>query len=126
MPEVLGILTGMLAVILIFGAGPATILLIYYFSRKAKNKERMAMIEKGVDPSLYIKESPISNKVLLFGMLLGGIGLGLLVGYIIAMAMGLELAPIMPILAILFGGFGLIGYYMYEKKAITNPDRKNG
>jgi uncharacterized membrane protein YesL len=123
MSETLGILTGMLAVLLIFGGAPATILLIYYFSRKAKNKERMAMIEKGLDPSLYIKENPISNKVLLWGMLLGGIGLGLLLGYIISVATGMQLAPIMPILAVLFGGFGLIGYYMYEKKATTKSDR---
>jgi hypothetical protein len=117
MEDVLGILTGMLAILLIFGGPPTLIILLYYFSRKAKHKERMAMIEKGVDPSIYLKqeERPF-HKVLLFGMLLGGVGLGLLIGYIVsAMAMARQ-ETIMPIMALLFGGLGLIGYYIYRKK----------
>jgi hypothetical protein len=123
MENTFGMFIGLVAVILALGGGPATILLIYYFSRKSKNKERLAMIEKGVDPALYMKESPITNKVLLFGMLLGGVGIGLLIGYLISIGMRIEMAPIMPILAILFGGIGLIVYYMYERKATTKSER---
>ncbi len=121
MENALGIFAGIIAIILIFGAPPLMIVLIYFFSRRAKNKERMAMIEKGVDPTLYIKENPaLPNKVLLWGLLLCGIGLGLLIGYIIAMTTGMQFAPLMPILAVLFGGFGLIGYFMYSRKKETN------
>jgi FtsH-binding integral membrane protein len=116
MQDVLGILTGMLAIILIFGAPPALIVLIYYFSRKAKHKERMALIEKGIDASIFIKEETTSHKVLMWGMLIGGIGFGLLLGYILSVYTPMEQETIMPIMAILFGGLGLIGYYVYRKK----------
>ena len=119
MENVLGILTGMVAVLLIFGGMPALIVLIYYFSRKAKNKERMALIEKGVDASIYLKEETTFNQVLMWGMLMGGIGLGLLLGYILSVYTPMREEVIMPIMALLFGGFGLIGYYVYRKKTET-------
>jgi uncharacterized membrane protein YesL len=119
MENVLGILTGMVAILLIFGGMPALIVLIYYFSRKAKNKERMALIEKGVDASIYLKEETTFNQVLMWGMLMGGIGLGLLLGYILSVYTPMREEVIMPIMALLFGGFGLIGYYVYRKKTET-------
>jgi len=53
---------------------PALVVLVYYFSRKAKNKERMALIEKGVDASIYLKRKQLSYGSHV-GMLMGGIGL---------------------------------------------------
>jgi uncharacterized membrane protein YesL len=118
MDQILGILTGLVAVILIFGALPALIVLIYYFNRKAKHKERMALIEKGIDASIYMKEEATFHKVLLWGMLMSGIGLGLLIGYLLSVFTRLP-DEIIPITAVLFGGFGLIGYYVYRKKTET-------
>ncbi|MGD0037447.1 MAG: DUF6249 domain-containing protein [Bacteroidota bacterium] len=119
MENVLGILAGMLAIVLIFGAPPALIVLIYYFSRRAKHKERMALIEKGIDASIFIKEESTFNQVLMWGMLIGGIGLGLLLGYILAIYTPMRQEIIMPINALLFGGLGLIGYFVYRKKTET-------
>ena len=119
MENILGILTGMLAIILIFGAPPALIVLIYYFSRKAKHKERMALIEKGIDASIFIKEETTFHKVLMWGMLIAGIGFGLLLGYILSVYTPMKQEIIMPIMALLFGGLGLIGYYVYRKKTET-------
>ncbi len=119
MENVLGILTGMLAVLLIFGGGPALVVLIYYFSRKAKNKERMALIEKGIDASIYLKEETTFHTVLMWGMLMGGVGLGLLLGYILSIYTPMREEIIMPIMALLFGGFGLIGYFVYRRKTET-------
>jgi uncharacterized membrane protein YesL len=119
MENVLGILTGMLAILLIFGGGPALVVLVYYFSRKAKNKERMALIEKGVDASIYLKEETTFHTVLMWGMLMGGIGLGLLLGYILSIYTPMREEAIMPIMALLFGGLGLIGYYVYRRKTET-------
>jgi hypothetical protein len=119
MENVLGILTGMLAILLIFGGGPALVVAIYYLSRKAKNKERMALIEKGIDASIFMKEETTFHQVLMWGMLLGGIGLGLLLGYVLSVYTPMRQEIIMPILALLFGSFGLIGYYVYRKKTET-------
>ena len=116
MENVLGPLTGILAVFLIFGGIPAAIVLIYYFSRKAKNKERMALIEKGVDASIFLKEEGSSQSVLMWGMFLCGIGFGLLAGYILSIYTPMRQEIIMPVIAILFGGLGLIGYFIYKKK----------
>jgi uncharacterized membrane protein YesL len=119
MEGILGILAGIIAILLIFGAPPALVVMIYYFSRKAKHKERMALIEKGIDASIFIKEETTFHKVLLWGMLIGGIGFGLLLGYILSVYTPMEQETIMPIMALLFGGLGLIGYYVYRKKTET-------
>jgi len=119
MKDILGVLMVIIAVILIFGGPPTLIGFIYYFSRKAKHKERIALIEKGIDASIYLKEEPIFHKVLLWGMLIGGIGLGLLLGYILSIYTPMKQEIIMPISALLFGGLGLIGYYVYRKKTET-------
>ncbi|MGA3287415.1 MAG: DUF6249 domain-containing protein [Bacteroidota bacterium] len=118
MEGILGILAGIIAILLIFGAPPALVVLVYYFSRKAKHKERMALIEKGIDASIFIKEETTFHKVLLWGMLISGIGLGLLIGYILSVFTRLP-DEIIPITAVLFGGLGLIGYYVYRKKTET-------
>jgi hypothetical protein len=119
MQDVLGILTGMLAIFLIFGGPPTLVILIYYIYRKTKHKERMALIEKGIDASIYMKEETTFHKVLLWGMLIGGIGFGLLLGYILSVYTPMRQETIMPIMALLFGGIGLIGYYVYRKKTET-------
>jgi ABC-type Mn2+/Zn2+ transport system permease subunit len=79
----------------------------------------MALIEKGIDASIFIKEETTFHKVLLWGMLIGGIGLGLLLGYIFSVYTPMRQEIIMPIMALLFGGLGLIGYYVYRKKTET-------
>ncbi|MGD1044196.1 MAG: DUF6249 domain-containing protein [Bacteroidota bacterium] len=116
MEGILGILAGIIAIILFLGAPPALVVLVYYFSRRAKHKERMALIEKGIDASIFIKEETTYHKVLMWGMLIGGIGFGLLLGYILSVYTSMEQEIIMPIMALLFGGLGLIGYYVYRKK----------
>jgi hypothetical protein len=119
MEDVLGVLTGMLAILLIFGGPPTLIIIIYSIYRKSKHKERMALIEKGVDASIYLKEETTFHKVLMVGMLIGGIGLGLLLGYTLSVFTPMQKEFIMPILALLFGGLGLIGYFVYRKKTET-------
>ena len=119
MENIIGPVAGLLAILLIFGAMPAAIVLMYYFSRKAKNQERMALIEKGVDASIFIKEERGFIQVLMWGMLLSGIGLGLLLGYILSIYTPMRQDIVMPINALLFGGIGLIGYFVYRKKTET-------
>lgn len=93
---------------------------IRYFS----NKEKMAMIERGIDPGIN-KATPKPFISLKFGLLLVGVGLGLLVALftvrgVFGNAMtkgeqGQAVAVYFGCLGI-FGGLGLILSYFVEKK----------
>lgn len=77
-----------------------TIVAIVYLYITAKNKERMALIERGMDPNLARSSFGIQ-----IGIITAGIALGLLSGDIIPGGYG-------PLFAILFAGAGLIIYNM--------------
>ncbi len=110
-------LTGLVAVLLIFGGLPAVVVLVFYFGRKAEHKERLALIEKGVDPSVYMhKETSSSSSALMWGLLILGIGLGSFLGYILSVYSPFGREYMMPSLSLVFGGLGLIGYFVYRKK----------
>jgi TRAP-type C4-dicarboxylate transport system permease large subunit len=93
---------------------------IRYFS----NKEKMAMIERGIDPGIN-KATPKPFWSLKFGLLLVGVGLGLLVAlFTVRGVFGNEMTPSEEeqVAAIyfgcigVFGGLGLILSYFVEKK----------
>ncbi|MCX6139866.1 MAG: hypothetical protein NTX15_03395 [Candidatus Kapabacteria bacterium] len=88
----------------------------------SKKALRMAMIEKGMDPSLLIDRADESSRkygALRFGMLLAGIGLGLLVAFLIVSSSVID-GNYIPLVfisnALLFGGLGLIGYHLIANK----------
>ncbi len=122
MGEVIGHITGLVVVTLLFGGVPATIVLIYYFGRRAKHKERMALIEKGMDPAIYMKEETPYHNALMWGTLILGIGLGAFLGYILFDYASMKAEYVVPTLSFIFAGLGLVGYYVYRKKTETkNP-----
>ncbi|MEO5893569.1 MAG: DUF6249 domain-containing protein [Ferruginibacter sp.] len=79
--------------------------------------ERMALIGKGMDPTMADKKNNQSawNEPLVWGLLLTGIGVGFVIGYIIAINTGWNKSIIMHSLAFLFGGIGLIIHYFYKR-----------
>lgn len=93
---------------------------IRYFS----NKEKMAMIERGIDPGVR-KSTPQPFISLKFGLLLMGLGIGLLVALFTVRAVfgndmdhgdeGQAVAIYFGFLGI-FGGLGLITSYIIEKR----------
>jgi ABC-type Mn2+/Zn2+ transport system permease subunit len=106
----------LISMILILGVLPITILLIVYLIQKTKIKERMQLLEKGVDIiSLQKKDSPFNN-TLMWGLLSIGVGLGLLIGYLLIENGIFKDDAIMGILAILLGGIGLAVYYFINKR----------
>ena len=109
----------LISMILILGVLPVTILLIVYFIQKMKIKERMQLLEKGIDLSLQRKDNPFTN-TLMWGMLATGIGFGLLVGFLLINSGVFNDDAIMGILAILFGGIGLIIFHFIGKKSDKN------
>jgi hypothetical protein len=105
---VMGVMVPIISVIGLF------ITIIYI--RKFQNLERMAIIEKGLSPDIFKKESS-SAGTLRGAMLLIGAGLGLLMGYWLDRSFDMEEVGYFAMLFI-FGGVGLgIAYLLEEKKA---------
>ena len=85
------------------------------YIRKFQNLERMAIIEKGLSPELFKRESS-SAGTLRASMLLLGAGIGLLFGYFLDRAWDMEEVAYFSMLFI-FGGLGLgIAYIIEERK----------
>ncbi len=85
------------------------------------NREKMAMIERGMDPRSNKEVKPINrNYVLTWGLLLIGAGLGLFIAYILdstlPFAKGQDNPAIYFASIAMFGGAGLFASYLIEKK----------
>lgn len=86
---------------------------IYYLFISARNKERMALIEKGADASIFYssKEKRVTPiwKVLLLNLslLLMGIGTGIFIAGILNQVMGLDEDIAYPGTIFLMAGIGL-------------------
>lgn len=80
-----------------------TIAGISYLYITAKNKERMALIEKGMNPNLARGDFWIQ-----VGIMVGGIAAGLMFGDIVHSNFG-------PLFALLFAGAGLVVYNIIRK-----------
>jgi hypothetical protein len=94
------------------------ILYIYFTTR---NRERMAMIEKGIGAELFNsspKQPRFTNWVLKLGMLVLGIGIGLAVAVFVAPIFQDPIDKIIVYWAFIlsFGGLGLICSFIIEKK----------
>lgn len=82
-----------------------------------RNKEKMAMIERGMDPRLQIDKPGSRNYILTAGMLLVGCGIGLFLAYILEWSLQLnDAGAIYFAMIAFFGGLGLLGAYAIEKK----------
>ena len=85
------------------------------YIRKFQNLERMAIIDKGMDPTIFKKEST-SAPTLRTALLLVGAGVGLLLGYFLDRAFDMEEVAYFSMIFI-FGGIGLgLAYLIEEKK----------
>jgi tetrahydromethanopterin S-methyltransferase subunit E len=113
-------MSGELVAIVMFVGAFALVFGIRYLS----NKEKMAMIERGIDPGLQ-KSTPKPFLSLKFGLLLVGLGLGLLIAlFTVRGVFGPELthAEEGQAVAVYFGsilicgGLGLVASYLIEKK----------
>ncbi len=101
---------------LIFG-----VLFVYFRNR---NRERTLMIEKGVDPSVFMaKPKNSASTALKYGLFMAGLAIGILMGGVIASATTLPEPVAYFSMILLFGGFGLLTYYVIEKR---NDNSANG
>ena len=80
-----------------------------------RRKERMALLEKGVDASFFISQRTSSTS-LKFGMLFVGVAIGILLGNILEYSTSLNEEVAYFSMVCLFGGLALIINYFMEKK----------
>jgi hypothetical protein len=84
---------------------------------EARTRERLALIEKGIDPDQLFKEKRVvGNDPLFWGLLLAGLGLGVLLGYILSMVTQLDSMILPNAMGALLGGLGLIVYAWNRKR----------
>lgn len=107
----IGELTGLVAVIGLF----CGVILSLYFYFKARNKERMAMIEKGMEIPIKQKQgNPI--KTLKVGIFFMGIALGIFFGHIVGSYTKIDEVVSFFVMILLFGGIALTLSYIIELK----------
>jgi hypothetical protein len=94
--------------VLVFVLALLTIAGICYLYITAKNKERLALIEKGMNPNLAKSDFWIH-----VGIIVGGIGSGLMFGDVIHSTYG-------PLFAFLFAGAGLVIYNISRRSKMKN------
>ena len=102
----------------------ATVFGIVYVYVTNRNKERMALIEKGIDAGLFFSEKKEkqgfnwSKLILKIGMLVAGIGIGLGLGVLITELTDVRNLdePIIFSAVFFFGGLGLVLSYFIDRK----------
>lgn len=124
--KLIGLIIAVVAVIGGLGIGALVLYLAIPAGNKeklaqmeARNKERLLLIEKGMDPAILNKTR--SHGPLLWGLLLTGVGFGLIIGYLVSRATSFDQHILMHSLGLLFGGVGLIIYYIYRRKSDAGP-----
>ncbi|SEB44589.1 hypothetical protein SAMN04489761_0764 [Tenacibaculum sp. MAR_2009_124] len=96
---------------------------IFYLFYSTRNKERLALIEKGVDAKIFMqgerqKKSTLTGRVVVLNLslLLMGIGLGVFLALILTTYTQLDEEAIYPSLIFFMGGLGLFtGFHLTKK-----------
>lgn len=89
---------------------------IFYVFFTTRNRERMALIEKGADPSMF-KTNTRSRNTLKYGLLFVGVAVGILMGAILTASIpGLREETANFSMIFLFGGLALILSHILDSK----------
>ena len=108
----------MLTGILVPIASLAAIFAIVYIVVSARNRERMAMIDKGVNPKDFLVQKKVSvYSILKWALLLVGIGFGLFIGSLLETYTTISEEAAYFAAALFFGGLGLVAAFMITKNA---------
>ena len=97
---------------------------VFYLYISSRNKERLALIDKGADASIFNlgKRAGSSWKVIIINLafLLMGIGLGVFIASLLDAYSSLEDDAIYPALIFLMAGLGLYVGYTQTSKALED------
>lgn len=108
----MGMITG---IITSLGFFVAVVLTVKYVT-SARNKERMALIEKGADITEIYQKKDHRNFSLKSGMFLIGIAVGLFMGYLLTVLTDIDHAVSYFSMILLFGGLSLVLFHWYNHK----------
>ena len=127
-----GLIIGGIAVAGGLGIGVVSIVISVPWAMKeklarleARNKERMVLIEKGLNPEDFFRDKEkkrAGGDPLFWGFLLAGIGLGLFLGYLVALSTNWDVYLLTNSMAIFLGGVGMIAFHFYSKKPGNQRD----
>jgi len=90
---------------------------VFYVYLNTRNKERLSLIEKGADASLFAtKKNNKFNLTLKIGMLAVGIGIGILIGSLLSSYTTLDEEVAFPSMIFLFGGMFLVANAIIDRQ----------
>jgi hypothetical protein len=102
----------------------ATVFGIMYMYYTTRNKERLALIEKGADASLFATGKNDAARsftwgkfTLKIGMLFMGIAVGIIIAAVLSNAGVLVEGANYPAMIFFFGGLSLVLFYIIDRKA---------
>jgi hypothetical protein len=102
----------------------AMIIGIVYTTVTARNRERMAMIERGADPTLFETRKRANGGSMKVGLFLFGIGLGVVVAYLLVSGGGMDEGAAYPAMIFIFGGLALIVSHLWQRKQDKEDELK--
>ena len=115
--------SGNMETAIVFIALIAAIFGIMYIFYSTRHKERLALIEKGADASLFNTGKEGSKSLfnwskftLKLGMLAMGVAVGILVGAILTNAGALDDDVSFPAMIFFFGGMSLVLFYLIDRR----------
>ncbi len=116
-PFLVGIIVPLGSFAMIFG--------IVYMVVTSRNRERMALIERGADPTLFeTKKKAGNSSTMKIGLFLLGIGLGIVVAYLLTSGGGMDEDAAYPAMIFVFGGLALIVSHMWQRKQEKEDELK--
>ena len=102
--------------LIVFLALFGTIFGIAYVFLTTRNRERLALIEKGVEASLFNSKGSkfsIAKFILNLALLFIGIGVGVFIGNYLAETLNMKEEVTIPSMLFIFGGLGLVvGFFV--------------
>lgn len=100
---------------------------IMYLIVTSRNRERLAMIEKGIDPRVFTEARRYT--AIRVGLMAVGVSVGLVLANILVETTALDQDVMYPALSFLFGGLGLIiSHFITRKMRLQDEEeeRKKG
>jgi len=115
-PFLVGILVPLGAFAMVFG--------IVYMLVTSRNRERMALIERGADPTLFETKKKATNGTMKVGLFFLGIGFGIVVAYLLTSGGGMDEDAAYPAMIFIFGGLALVLSYLWQRKQEKEDELK--